>query len=123
MQRVNSPIAKDNSPIAHFGGGRDDNVVDSNSPMRGNNSPTDNEDVAKNLVKQGNHSVFNSPITKGNSPITPLGGGRDDNDTDSNSPMRGTNSSTDRKEQGTAHILVLLLVCSCKVRKYWYLRV
>lgn len=71
--------------------------------MRGNNSPMANEDIAENLVKQGNHSLFNSPITKGNSPITPLDGGRDDNVADSNSPMSGNNSPIDRKEQGTAY--------------------
>lgn len=100
MQRVNSPIAP-------LGGGRDNHVTDGNSPMRGNNSPIDNENVAETPVKQGNHCVFNSPITKGNSPITPLGGGRDDNVADSNSPMSGNNSPIDRKEQGTAYSAIV----------------
>lgn len=36
------------------------------------------EDVAESLLKWDNHSVFNSPITKSNSPTTYLGGGNDD---------------------------------------------
>ncbi|MFR4276456.1 MAG: hypothetical protein ACLURQ_19115 [Bacteroides thetaiotaomicron] len=71
----------------------------------------DNEDAAENLVKEGNRSVFNSPITKNNSPITPLGGGRDDNVADSNSPMRDNNSPVDRKEQGTACIYIATAPC------------
>jgi len=57
----------------------------------------------KSLIKWGNYSVFNSPITY-------LGGSRDDNVADSNSPMRGNNSPINRKEQGTANIVLLLLV-------------
>lgn len=116
MSRINSPKAKDNSPTTHLETGKDGHVTDSNSPMKGNDSPMDNGDVAEDLIKWGYYYVFNSPTTKGNSPITHLGGSRDDNVADSNSPMRGNNSPIDRKEQGAAYIVTAL--CSHKVKRW-----
>lgn len=62
----------------------------------------DDGDATENLVQGGNHTAFNSPISKGDSPIIYPGSGKDDNVADRNSPMRGDNSPIDRKEQGTA---------------------
>jgi hypothetical protein len=39
----NSPMTKDNSPMIHFYGGKNDNVADNNSLMERDNSPIDSK--------------------------------------------------------------------------------
>ncbi len=50
------------------------------------------EKLLETLFNSGNHSLFNSLITKDNSPITHLDGDKDDNIADGNSPIERDNS-------------------------------